>query len=110
LPSEMPDMAFERGATIAFDAIKRARAPCRWHDRDAADTARSYARTFPDSSLGVVYLAPGDFPPGKQGDVLTIEFRMMGMSCLGLIGGPAFRHNEAFSFQVATADMACGGT
>ena len=78
---------------------------CLWYDRDAEDAARFYARTFPDSSVGPVLLAPGDFPSGKKGDVLTVEFTVMGIPCLGLNGGPAFRHNEAFSFQVATDDQ-----
>jgi len=79
---------------------------CLWYDGDAEDAARFYARTFPDSSVGAVHRAPGDFPSGKKGDVLTVEFTVMGIPCLGLNGGPAFKHNEAFSFQVATADQA----
>ena len=79
---------------------------CLWFDRDAEEAARFYARTFPDSSVGAVHRAPGDFPSGKQGDVLTVEFTVMGGPCLGLNGGPAFKHNEAFSFQVATEDQA----
>ena len=79
---------------------------CIWYDRDAVEAARFYAETFPDSSVGAVYRAPGDFPSGKKGDVLTVEFSVMGIPCLGLNGGPAFKHNEAFSFQVATADQA----
>ena len=79
---------------------------CLWYDRDAEEAARFYAKTFPDSSVGAVLRAPGDFPSGKKGDVLTIEFTVMGVPCLGLNGGPAFKHNEAFSFQVATTDQA----
>ena len=79
---------------------------CLWYDRDAEEAARFYARTFPDSSVSAVHRAPGDFPSGKQGDVLTVEFTVMGIPCLGLNGGPAFKHDEAFSFQVATADQA----
>ena len=79
---------------------------CLWYHRDAEDAARFYAKTFPDSSVGAVMRAPGDFPDGKKGDVLTVEFTVMGIPCLGLNGGPAFKHNEAFSFQVATADQA----
>ena len=79
---------------------------CLWYDGDAEDAARFYAKTFPDSSVGAVHRAPGDFPSGKKGDVLTVEFTVMGIPCLGLNGGPAFKHNEAFSFQVATADQA----
>src|SRR5947207_13174657 len=79
---------------------------CRWDDGDAEEAARFYARTFPDSSVGAVHLSPGDFPSGKQGDVLMVEFTVMGIPCLGLNGGPQFKHNEAFSFQVATTDQA----
>ena len=75
---------------------------CLWYDGDAEEAARFYAKTFPDSSVGAVLLAPGDFPDGKKGDVLTVEFTVLGIPCLGLNGGPAFKHNEAFSFQVAT--------
>ena len=79
---------------------------CLWYDGEAEDAARFYAKTFPDSSVGAVHRAPGDFPSGKKGDVLTVEFTVMGIPCLGLNGGPALKHNEAFSFQVATADQA----
>src|SRR5512141_1470404 len=79
---------------------------CLWYDRDALDAAQFYAKTFPDSSVGAVMLAPGDYPGGKKGDVLTVEFTVMGIPCLGLNGGPEVKHNWAFSFQVATADQA----
>ena len=79
---------------------------CLWYDRDAEEAVRFYAKTFPDSSVGAVHRAPGDYPDGKQGDVLTVEFTVMGIPCIGLNGGPAFKHCEAFSFQVATADQA----
>ena len=79
---------------------------CLWYDRDAEDAARFYAKTFPDTSVGAVLLAPGDFPSGKKGDVLTVEFTVMGIPCLGLNGGPEVKHNLAFSFQVATTDQA----
>lgn len=79
---------------------------CLWYDGDAEDAARFYARTFPDSSVEEVYRAPADFPSGKQGDVLTVWFTVLGIPCLGLNGGPAFKHNQAFSFQVATVDQA----
>src|SRR5258706_15891786 len=79
---------------------------CLWYDGDAEDAARFYAKTFPDSSVGASHRAPGDFPSGKKGNVLFVEFTVMGIPCLGLNGGPAFKHNEAFSFQVATADQA----
>jgi len=79
---------------------------CLWYNGDAEEAARFYAKTFPDSSVDAVHSAPGDFPSGKKGDVLTVEFTVMGIPCLGLNGGPDFQHNEAFSFQVATADQA----
>jgi len=79
---------------------------CLWYDRDAEDAARFYAKTFPNSSVGAVHRAPGDYPSGKKGDVLTVDFVVMGIACIGLNGGPTFTHSEAFSFQVATADQA----
>jgi 2-polyprenyl-6-hydroxyphenyl methylase/3-demethylubiquinone-9 3-methyltransferase len=79
---------------------------CLWYDREAEEAARFYAKTFPDSSVSAVHRAPGDYPAGKKGDVLTVEFTVMGIPCLGLNGGPVFKHNEAFSFQVATEDQA----
>ena len=75
---------------------------CLWYDKDAETAARFYAETFPDSSVDAVHKAPGDFPSGKKGDVLTVEFKVMGIPCLGLNGGPGVQHNWAFSFQVAT--------
>ena len=79
---------------------------CLWYNGNAQDAAQFYAGTFPNSFVGAVYRAPGDFPSGKEGDILTIEFTLMGIPCIGLNGGPAFVHNEAFSFQVATTDQA----
>lgn len=79
---------------------------CLWYDSDALEAATFYAATFPDSAVMAVHNAPGDYPSGQQGDVLTVEFTVMGIPCLGLNGGPAFQHNEAFSFQVATDDQA----
>ena len=79
---------------------------CLWHDGTALEAATFYAETFPDSAVGAVHRAPGDYPSGKQGDVLTVEFTVMGIACLGLNGGPVFKHSEAFSFQVATDDQA----
>ena len=78
---------------------------CLWYDRGAEEAARFYAKTFPDSSVGAVHRAPGDNPSGKKGEVLTVEFTVMGIPCIGLNGGPQFKHNEAFSFQVATDDQ-----
>jgi predicted 3-demethylubiquinone-9 3-methyltransferase (glyoxalase superfamily) len=79
---------------------------CLWYDGGAEEAARFYAATFPDSPVGAVHRAPGDYPNGKMGDVLTVEFTVMGIPCLGLNGGPEFKHNLAFSFQVATVDQA----
>ncbi len=79
---------------------------CLWYDGTALDAARFYAETFPDSMVGAVHRAPGDYPDGKQGDVLTVEFTVAGIPCVGLNGGPQFRHNEAFSFQIATDNQA----
>ncbi|MGA9026634.1 MAG: VOC family protein [Steroidobacteraceae bacterium] len=76
-----------------------------WYDGTALDAARFYAKTFPDSTVGAVRRAPGDYPNGKQGDVLTVEFTVVGISCVGLNGGPEFKHNQAFSFQIATDDQ-----
>ncbi|HBZ07965.1 MAG TPA: hypothetical protein DEP03_16920 [Massilia sp.] len=79
---------------------------CLWFDGTAQDAARFYAATFPDSAVKAVHHAPGDYPSGKEGAVLTVEFTVMGIPCLGLNGGLAFRHSDAFSFQVATDDQA----
>lgn len=79
---------------------------CLWYDGAAEEAARFYADTFPDSSVGAVHRAPGDFPSGQVGDVLTVWFTVLGIPCLGLNGGARFKHNEAFSFQVATTDQA----
>lgn len=79
---------------------------CLWYDRNALEAATFYAETFPDSTVLAVHHAPGDYPSGQQGDVLTVEFKVMGIPCLGLNGGPVFQHSEAFSFQVATDDQA----
>ncbi len=78
---------------------------CLWYDGSAEEAAQFYAATFPDSSVDAVQRAPGDFPSGKEGDVLTVMFTVMGIPCIGLNGGSAFQHNEAFSFQVTTADQ-----
>lgn len=78
---------------------------CLWFDRDAEAAARFYAATFPDSEVRAVHRAPADFPGGKEGDVLTVEFTVLGLPCLGLNGGPQFKQTEAFSFQIATDDQ-----
>lgn len=79
---------------------------CLWFDKDAEEAARFYADTFADSWVGDITRAPGDYPSGTQGQVLTVEFTVLGIPCLGLNGGPAFRHSEAFSFQISTKDQA----
>src|ERR1700752_3069606 len=79
---------------------------CLWYDGTAMDAARFYAETFPNSAVGAVMRAPGDYPDGKQGNVLTVEFTVAGIPCVGLNGGPMFKHSEAFSFQIATEDQA----
>jgi predicted 3-demethylubiquinone-9 3-methyltransferase (glyoxalase superfamily) len=78
---------------------------CLWYDGTALEAATFYAKTFPDSEVTGVHHAPGDYPSGKKGDVLTVDFKVMGIPCLGLNGGPTFKHDEAFSFQVATEDQ-----
>ena len=78
---------------------------CVWYDKDAEAAARFYAQTFPDSAVTAVHLAPADYPSGKAGDVLTVDFIVAGIPCMGLNGGPAFRQTEAFSFQIATEDQ-----
>ncbi len=78
---------------------------CLWYDHDAEEAATFYAATFPDSHVTAVHRAPADYPNGKAGDALTVLFDVMGISCVGLNGGPMFKHSEAFSFQVATDDQ-----
>jgi predicted 3-demethylubiquinone-9 3-methyltransferase (glyoxalase superfamily) len=78
---------------------------CLWYERDALGAAQFYAATFPESSVGEVMRAPSDYPDGREGDVLTVAFTVAGVRCIGLNGGPAFRHTEAFSFQISTDDQ-----
>ena len=78
---------------------------CLWYDKDAEQAAGFYSKTFPDSTMGAVVHAPSDFPGGKKGDPLLVEFTVLGIPCVGLNGGPEFKHNEAFSFQVSTKDQ-----
>lgn len=79
---------------------------CIWYDGTALDAATFYAKTFPDTAVGAVHHAPGDYPDGKQGDVMLVEFTVASIPCIGLNGGPHFKHSEAFSFQIATDDQA----
>ncbi|MFG6082774.1 VOC family protein [Paracoccus litorisediminis] len=78
---------------------------CLWYDKDAEEAANFYAGVFPDSRVTAVHRAPGDYPSGKKGDVLTVEFTVAGIPCLGLNGGSYFHHSEAFSFQIETEDQ-----
>jgi len=87
------------GHSIAKNTI------CIWYDKDAEDAARFYAKVFPNSSVNGVHRAPSDYPSGKQGDVLTVDFVVAGIPCMGLNGGPAIKHSIAFSFQIATDDQ-----
>jgi len=79
---------------------------CLWYNHDAEEAADFYARTFPDSKVGAIHRAPSDFPGGKEGDALVVHFTVCGVPCIGLNGGDAFKHSEAFSFQIATEDQA----
>jgi predicted 3-demethylubiquinone-9 3-methyltransferase (glyoxalase superfamily) len=107
IASEVEGSKSDSSSRLKSDMIKPAKNTiCLWYDNDAEEAAQFYALTFPDSAVSAVYRAPGDYPSGKQGDVLTVSFTVMGVQCLGLNGGPEFKHNEAFSFQVATADQA----
>ena len=95
-----PEFGFKaKGHVMAKNTI------CVWYDKDAEAAARFYAATFPNSKVDAVRRAPSDFPSGKEGDVLTVEFTVANVPCLGLNGGPAFKHSEAFSFQIATDDQ-----
>jgi predicted 3-demethylubiquinone-9 3-methyltransferase (glyoxalase superfamily) len=98
-------------AGAAFDRLKKENEMakntiCLWYDGDAEAAARFYAETFPDSAVGAVHHAPSDYPAGKKGNVLVVDFTVAGVACIGLNGGPMFKHNEAFSFQIATDDQA----
>lgn len=79
---------------------------CLWYDGTALEAATFYAATFPDSEVRAVHRAPGDYPDGKEGGILTVDFTVAGIPCMGINGGPAFKHTEAFSFQIATDDQA----
>jgi predicted 3-demethylubiquinone-9 3-methyltransferase (glyoxalase superfamily) len=79
---------------------------CLWFEHDAEEAARFYTRLFPQSHLGAIHRAPSDYPDGKAGDALTVEFVVAGIPCIGLNGGPRFKHSEAFSFQISTEDQA----
>ena len=86
--------------------MQRKNVICLWYDGTALDAAKFYAATFPNTTVDAIHHAPGDYPAGKQGDVITVDFTVMGIPCLGLNGGPEFKHSEAFSFQVTTEDQA----
>lgn len=92
----------ERARLTCYFAGMAKNTICLWFDKDAEAAARFYAATFPNSEVSAVHKAPGDFPGGKAGQVLTVEFTVFGIPCLGLNGGPQFKQSEAFSFQIAT--------
>jgi 2-polyprenyl-6-hydroxyphenyl methylase/3-demethylubiquinone-9 3-methyltransferase len=97
----------ETAVPLTDNAPRNARATvCLWYDHDAEAAANFYARTFPASSVDAIRYAPADYPGGRQGDVVVVEFTVLGIACMGLNGGTAFRHSEAFSFQITTADQA----
>jgi predicted 3-demethylubiquinone-9 3-methyltransferase (glyoxalase superfamily) len=98
-------IGYRRLRRVKGQAMTKKNTICLWYDKDAEAAARFYAETFPDSAVSAVHRAPGDYPSGKKGNVLTVEFTVAGVPCLGLNGGPAFKHNEAFSFQIATDDQ-----
>jgi predicted 3-demethylubiquinone-9 3-methyltransferase (glyoxalase superfamily) len=79
---------------------------CLWYDGTAEEAANFYAQTFSGSAVTAVHRAPSDYPDGKEGNVLTVEFTVLGVACVGLNGGPIFKHSEAFSFMVVTSDQA----
>jgi predicted 3-demethylubiquinone-9 3-methyltransferase (glyoxalase superfamily) len=79
---------------------------CLWYDGAAQEAAEFYAKTFPDTAVNAIHYAPGDYPSGNQGDVITVDFTVIGIPCIGLNGGAMFKHSEAFSFQIATDDQA----
>jgi predicted 3-demethylubiquinone-9 3-methyltransferase (glyoxalase superfamily) len=101
----MPDENVRAVSTREHTKMKPKNTICLWFDKDAVEAARFYAATFPDSEVTAAHEAPGDYPGGKAGDVLTVEFTVLGIPCLGLNGGPTFKHSEAFSFQIATDDQ-----
>ena len=76
---------------------------CLWYNHNAEEAARFYTDLFPDSYMGSIHRAPGDYPDGKAGEVLTVDFVVAGIPCMGLNGGPHYQHSEAFSFQISTA-------
>ncbi len=83
---------------------------CLWFNKDAQDAARFYAATFPNSEVTAIHKAPGDFPGGKEGEILTVEFTVCGIPCVGINGGPQFKHSEAFSFQIANGHPGGNGS
>jgi predicted 3-demethylubiquinone-9 3-methyltransferase (glyoxalase superfamily) len=98
-PTSLDDRQNRKGHPMAKNTI------CLWYDKDAETAAQFYAKTFPGSAVSAVHRAPSDYPSGKAGDVLMVEFTVAGVACLGLNGGPVIKHNAAFSFQISTEDQ-----
>ena len=103
--SDTPEQEQDVGKTRGQDMAIAKNTICVWYDKDAEEAARFYAKTFPDSAVNAVHRAPTDYPSGKAGDVLTVDFTVAGIPCIGLNGGTTFKHTEAFSFQIATDDQ-----
>jgi predicted 3-demethylubiquinone-9 3-methyltransferase (glyoxalase superfamily) len=103
--SDTPEQEQGAGKAKGQDMAIAKNTICVWYDKDAEEAARSYARTLPDSAVNAVHRAPTDYPSGKAGDVLTVDFTVAGIPCIGLNGGTTFKHTEAFSFQIATDDQ-----
>ena len=98
-------MALVTGDDQSNEAPMTKNTICVWYDKDAEEAANFYAATFPDSRVAGVHLAPSDYPSGKKGQVITVEFTVVGVPCVGLNGGPMFKHTEAFSVQISTQDQ-----
>ena len=98
-------LRFESAQPVEIDAMIPKTTLCLWYESEAYEAATFYASTFPDSEVIAVHRAPSDFPGGVEGQVLTVNFTVCGVPCIGLNGGPAFKHSEAFSFQIATDDQ-----
>jgi predicted 3-demethylubiquinone-9 3-methyltransferase (glyoxalase superfamily) len=104
-PLQVDGLRYFKTFVLAKENAMAKNTVCLWYDGTAEEAAKFYAATFPDSRVGAVHHAPTDYPDGKKGDPLVVEFTVAGISCIGLNGGPAFKQTEAFSFQIATEDQ-----